>query len=167
MKKLYRIIFICFLIFSFPLVSLAHWMPISESFVGGVGPGCTLGYVKSVYGEPVDKKWFNTDGVRGVGYIYSENFRITGRTWYKDTRPEDDLIVVGYTLTNNSLSTESGLTVGIPYSTVAGMYGYGQKFVNKEGRVSYIYAFPNSATSMSFRINSDDIVDEIYVGTEF
>lgn len=30
---------------------------------------------------------------------------------------------MGYTLKNNSLSTQSGLTVGIPYETVAGMYG--------------------------------------------
>ena len=48
---------------------LAHWLPKSELFVGGVGPGCTLEYVASVYGQPKEKRWFNSDGVRGVTYI--------------------------------------------------------------------------------------------------
>ena len=105
-------------------VCFAHWMPESETFVGGVGPGCTLGYVKSIYGEPQQKKWFNGDGIRGVAYIYGPLFSITGRTWNNDPRPENDLIVVGYSLKANNLSTPSGITVGIPYSTVSGMYGY-------------------------------------------
>lgn len=44
-------------------------MPKSELFVGGVGPGCTLEYVASVYGQPKEKRWFNSDGVR-VLHIY-------------------------------------------------------------------------------------------------
>lgn len=96
----------------------AHWLPKSELFVGGVGPGCTLGYVTSVYGEPMEKRWFNVEQVRGVSYIYNANFSITGRTFNTDPRAEKDLIVVGYSLKNNSLSTSAGLTVGIPYMTV-------------------------------------------------
>lgn len=60
---------IFFSLFIMPDCCFAHWLPKSELFVGGVGPGCTLEYVASVYGQPKEKRWFNSDGVRGVTYI--------------------------------------------------------------------------------------------------
>lgn len=68
MRKILFIFTIC-LVYSFSNICLAHWLPKSELFVGGVGPGCTLEYVASVYGQPKEKRWFNSDGVRGVTYI--------------------------------------------------------------------------------------------------
>lgn len=65
MRKILFIFTIC-LVYSFSNICLAHWLPKSELFVGGVGPGCTLEYVASVYGQPKEKRWFNSDGVRGV-----------------------------------------------------------------------------------------------------
>lgn len=57
-----KIMIIFFSLFIMPDCCLAHWLPKSELFVGGVGPGCTLEYVASVYGQPKEKKWFNSYG---------------------------------------------------------------------------------------------------------
>lgn len=147
-------------------IVFAHWMPREEMYVGGVGAGCTLGYVKSVYGEPKEKRWFNSDGVRGVTYKYSEMFSITGRTGNQDSRAEEDLLVVGFSLKDNSLATPSGLTVGIPYETVVGMFGRVEKSTFG-GRTSYSYAAPKSPIEMTFYVDSKGIITEIYEGTEF
>lgn len=145
----------------------------SELFVGGVGPGCTLEYVASVYGQPKEKRWFNSDGVRGVTYIYSPYFSITGRTGSRDPRPESELIVVGYTLKNNSLSTQSGLTVGIPYKTVAGMYGTVKKeYDSYRNKFYYSYDWDDEKRYyfqpvMCFFVDKNNIITEIYVGTDW
>lgn len=144
----------------------AHWMPREEMYVGGIGAGCTLGYVKSVYGEPKEKKWFHSDGVRGVTYIYSDAFSVIGRTGGNDPREEDDLLVVSFSLKDNSLATPSGLTVGMPYETVAGMFGRVEKSTFY-GRISYSYAVPKSPVELTFYVDDKDIITEIYEGTEF
>ncbi|MCH4188650.1 MAG: hypothetical protein LKF74_08235 [Megasphaera sp.] len=146
--------------------SFAHWLPESETFVGGVGYGCTLEYVKSIYGEPSNKRWFNTDGVRGVTYSYGPLFSVTGRTWDKDQKPEGELTVTGYTLKANNLATPSGLTVGIPYETVANMYGSVPKWTSHDGRTGYIYEF-NHLREMIFYVNSNGIINEIVFGTDW
>jgi len=153
-------------ILMFQSIAFAHWMPREEMYVGGVGAGCTLGYVKSIYGEPKEKRWFNSDGVRGVTYKYSNTFSVTGRTGNQDPRAEDDLIVVGFSLKDSSLSTPSGLTVGIPYETVAGMFGRVKKSTYN-GRISYSYPAPKSLLEMTFYVDSKGIIVEIYEGTDF
>lgn len=170
MKKLLGkgiLLVVCFVVmlFSSTVACFAHWMPESETYVGGVGPGCTLSYVKSIYGEPDHKSWFNSDGVRGVTYEYGSKFRITGRTGSNDSRAEDDLIVCGYDLKANNLATPSGITVGVPYKTVAGMYGSGAQ-LKSGGKVGYSYDF-SDMREMSLYVNSDGIIVEIYVGTDF
>lgn len=50
-------------------------LSLSEAYIGGVGPNCTLGYVKSIYGGTQSKRWFNTDGIRGVAYYYSPRIK--------------------------------------------------------------------------------------------
>lgn len=150
-----------------PVVSFAHWLPKTETFVGGVGPGCTLGYVASIYGQPAEKRWFNTDGVRGVTYVYSPYFSITGRTGSKTQRAETDLIVVGYTLKNSYLSTPSGLTVGIPFATVKGMYGWPDYTLRERGEVVYGYNFHDTFGSMAFHVDGNGVITELYYGTDW
>ena len=149
----------------FALPCFAHSYPLSEAYIGGVGPNCTLGYVKSIYGEPKSKRWFNTDGVRGVAYYYSPSYQVTGRTWTKNAIPEDEFPVVGYTVKANNLSTPSGITVGVPYSTVEKMYGPGQRYVEK-GKVKYLYDLPGQR-AIVFTINKKGIITDIYLGTDF
>ena len=145
MRKILFIFTIC-LVYSFSNICLAHWLPKSELFVGGVGPGCTLEYVASVYGQPKEKRWFNSDGVRGVTYIYSPYFSITGRTGSRDPGPESELIVVGYTLKNNSLSTDRKSTR-----------------LNSSHDEKRHYFQP----VMCFFVDKNNIITEIYVGTDW
>ncbi len=164
MKRI--LIILSLLLLTCPVPALAHWMPRSEMYVGGVGAGCTMGYVKSVYGEPKEKRWFDTDGVRGVTYRYSDTFSVTGRTGSTDPREEEELEVVGFSLKEDSLATPSGLTVGIPYETVAALFGPGEES-RLGGRLSYSYTARNQAVELTFYVDDQGIVTELYEGTEF
>ena len=162
MKKLLLALIIAL---SIPMSCFAHWLPQSEMYVGGVGINCTLGYVKSVYGQPAEKKWFNFDGIRGVTYIYSPTFSITGRTGNMDRRAEDELLVVGFNLKEGSLATPSGITVGMPIETVFGMYGRVPKTTSHDGRHEYIYSV--GFREMAFYVNGSENITEIRVGTDW
>jgi len=161
MKKLFLI---CFMLLFSMGTCFAHWMPTSETYVGGVGYGCTMGYVKSIYGEPAQKEWFNSDGMRGVWYIYSPTFRVVGRAGNVDTRSENDLTVVGYDSKANNLSTPSGITVGISYDTVAGMYGREPLSRSYDGKMQHIYKF-GDMQEMIFYVDDTNIITEIRFGT--
>ena len=167
MKKIFLLTTILFFMTSFAQVS-ANSMPISEMCVGGVGYGSSLGYVKKIYGEPVDKINFTGDGVRIVTLIYSEYFSVTARTGAEDFSPEDDLPVVSFSLKNNSLSTPSGLTVGMNYNEVVKMWGRGEIFESEAGR-SYFYVPADSQVPMTltFYVDTDSTITEIQLGTDF
>ena len=145
-----------------------HCMPLEEMSVGGVGYGTSLGYVKEIYGEPVDKKIFTGDGVRVVTWIYSEYFSVTARTFAEDTTPEDNLQVVGYSLKNNSLSTPAGLTVGMSYNKVVMLWGRGE-LVEDDGRRGYFYVPASSQlpVTLTFYVDADAKITEMQLGTDF
>lgn len=146
-------------------VAFAHNMPREEMYVGGVGPGCTLGYVKEIYGEPIDKIESTTDWLHIVTYKYSESFSITGRSFAEENIPENEMMVAGFVLKDNSLSTPSGIRVGSPYEEVIHKFGYGDE-VKLSGNTYYCFNAPNSAVEMSFGVNDDYIITEIRAGTE-
>lgn len=106
-------------------------------------------------------------------HIYSPYFSITGRIGSRDPRPESELIVVGYTLKNNSLSTQSGLTVGILYATVTGMYGTVKKeYDSYSDKFYYSYDWDDEKRhyfqlAMSFFVNKNNIITEFHVGTDW
>ena len=58
-----------------------------------------------------------------------------------------------------------GLTVGNSYEDVVQKFGDGVK-MNVDSRISYSYAAPNSAVELTFYVNEDNIITEIYEGTE-
>ena len=73
--------------------AFANSMPREEMCVGSVGYGCTLGNVKAIYGEPLERRIFDGIDAHGSTWIYSPNFSVTGRTsgsW----QLEEDLPVV-------------------------------------------------------------------------
>ena len=144
---------------------LAHSLPDTEACVGGIGPGCTLGYVKSIYGEPTSAKRFSSDGVRVATYWYGDGFRVIGRVGSSDTREEDELPVVGYSLTDSSLSTPSGITVGMPYARVADQFGTGNS-ISFSGKTGYAYPL-GGQREMSFFLDSQGNISEISLGTGF
>ena len=125
----------------FALPCFAHSYPLSEAYIGGVGPNCTLGYVKSIYGEPKSKRWFNTDGVRGVAYYYSPSYQVTGRTWTKNAIPEDEFPVVGYTVKANNLSTPSALPSAFLTALLRKCMGPVND-TSKKGRLNTFTTFP-------------------------
>ena len=145
-----------------------HCMPLEEMSVGGVGYGTSLGYVKEIYGEPVDKKFFTGDGVRVVTWIYSEYFSVTARTFAEDTTPEDGLQVVGYSLKTNALSTPAGLTVGMSYNEVVKHWGRGE-LVEDDGRRGYFYVPASSQlpVTLTFYVDANAKITEIQLGTDF
>ena len=159
------IAFFVFLSLLVSSVALAHSMTREEMYVGGVGPGCTLGYVQEVYGEPMDKKEFADNWIHVVTYIYSENFSVTGRYMTGDDIPEKDINVTGFTLKDNSLATPSGIRVGTPYQEVVQKFGSGD-VVHISGKTYYCYTAPHSAVEMSFVVDAKNIITEIRAGTE-
>lgn len=143
-------------------------MPREEMYIGGVGAGVSLGYVRQVYGEPVDIKRFKGDGMRTVTFIYSDAFSIIGRTGISDNRPEEEIIVAGFTCTDPYLATKGGIRVGMSYENdVVRKYGPGREFTNRNGDLMYIY---DGGRGMQFCFYVDDDGDtiwKIYQGTEW
>ncbi len=145
-------------------VAFAHSMPREELYAGGVGIGCTLGYVKSIYGEPEDERLYEGDGIRSVTYIYSPAFSITGRTGIEDDRDDEELTVVGFTLTDRSMATPSGIRVGMPYSAVRERFGGVEKLKFYNGEEAYVYSI--KAHEMCIYTDEKDIIIKISAATE-
>ena len=163
MKKIFLLCMT--IVFLLPALALVHSMPREEMYVGGVGAGCTLGYAKLIYGEPMDRDYFCGDGVRVIKYIFTPEFIVTGRTWAGDTRDEEELEIVSFSLRDSSLSTPSGFTVGSSYEKLIEYFGYGEE-MKIGGRRCYIYQAAGSPVEMSFYVDDNDIITEIYEGTE-
>ena len=115
-------------------------MPRDEMYVGGVGAGVTLGYVRSVCGEPMEIKRHRNEGIKSVIYIYSKAFRVVARDWARDEKPEDELVVTGFWLSDSSVATPSGITIGMSYENdVVSRFGAGREVVDGQGNITYIY----------------------------
>ena len=145
----------------------AHTMPESELYLRGVGPKTTLAQVKTVYGEPAGKDEFKGDGVRVVTYDYGPLFKVFARTYAKDTSPEENLKIVGYSVKDKNITTPSGFSVEMPYKAVVKKFGPGEKFTDYDGRIGYIYSFNNGVTSLTFYVDKNDLISEIHLGTDF
>ena len=158
------------LIFSATIFSTAsaNSMPREEMYVGGVGYGCKLGYVKELYGEPLERKEFVGDGVRIVTYFYSKYFSVTTRTAAEDISPEERFSVVGFSLKDNSLSTPSGFTVGMNYNEVVKLFGRGELY-EYNGRTGYFYVPSDSGKpiTLTFYVDDMDTITEIELGTDW
>lgn len=159
------IAFVVFFSLLMSSVAFAHNMPREEMYVGGVGAGCTLGYVKDIYGEPIEKSDFSTQWLHLVTYKYSESFSITGRCFANENLPENEMLVAGFVLKDNSLSTPSGIQVGSSYEEVIQKFGSGED-VKINGKMYYCFNAPNSAVEMSFVVDDNNIITEIHEGTE-
>ncbi len=147
--------------------ALANSMPREEMTVGGIGYGITLGNVKAIYGEPLERRIFDGIDAHGSTWIYSPNFSVTGRTsgsW----QAEEDLTVVAFTLKDNSLSTPSGLTVGMNYQEVVKLWGRGELY-DFNGRRGYFYVPSNSDVplTLTFYVDAESTITEIELGTDF
>lgn len=175
MKKIFLLATFLFFVTTFAQVS-ANSMPASEMRVGGIGYGSSLAQVKEIFGEPLDKETFTGDGVRVVTWIYSSYFSVTARTGARNTTPEENLPVVGFSLKYSFLpyenpdspKTPSGITVGMNYNEVVKLFGRGELF-ELDGRTSYFYVPADSQVPMtlSFYVDENATITEIQLGTDF
>ena len=157
-----------FLALLIPSVSFAE-MPREEMYVGGVGAGCTLGYVREIYGEPDDVRYFSGEGIKSISYIYSDGFSISGRVFSRDERPEEDYVVVGFKLSDPDLATPSGIRVGMSYwDDVVSKFGEGKRFISFSDELMYIYK-GDRMMSFSFVLDDDDedTIIGIHQGTDW
>ena len=174
MKKF--ILFAAILFLANISTAFANSMPRSEMCIGGVGYGITLGHVKEMYGEPLNKETFTGDGVRGVTWVYDSYFSVTARTSARDTTPEENLTVVAFRLSYNFSpignpdlpKTPSGITVGMNYNDVVKLWGRGE-LIDYDGRTGYFYVPSDSDIPMTltFYVNDADTITEIALGTDF
>ena len=154
----------------------ANSMPREEMYVGGVGYGVTLGYVKDIYGEPLERDIFDGDGIRNVTWIYSSYFSVTARTRSGDSSPEENLTVVGFSLKHSFLphenpdspKTPSGITVGMNYNEVVKLWGRGELY-EYDGRKGYFYVPSDSQIpmTMTFYVDDNGTITEIELGTDW
>lgn len=167
-----RLLMICFavLLLCQATVFAAPIIPKEELAIGGISLDCTLGYVKEIYGEPKEVTW-KEKGKAGskmgityyITYKYSDTFNVTGKKSERDSREENELRVNSIFIRDNSLSTPSGLTVGMPYTTVVEMFGEGEK-LTYQGKTWYSYS-PNKGgiILLQFMVNDEGIITEIGV----
>jgi hypothetical protein len=151
-------------------VASAHTMTEEDLVFKGVGPGMTMGEVKAVLGEPDKVDAFTGDGMRIVTYVYGKykipEMTVLGRTGAMNEGPEADIKVSGMTIYSGSIINRNGIRVGIYYKEVVAKYGEGEKYVESDGKTSYIYEIPNTGRSMTITLGAENIVREIYVATE-
>lgn len=145
-------------------------IPKEELCIGGVNLDCTLGYVKEIYGEPkeVIRKEEGRSGTKMgrtcyITYVYSDTFKVTGKKGEREPGGEDDARVVAVFIKDNSLSTPSGFTVGMPYAAVAEMFGKGWKHT-RQGITWYGYASDMSGIrAINFHVDDAETVTAITV----
>lgn len=166
MKRIILVV-ITMLSILFTATCFAHTMPESEMFLRGVGPKTTLAQVKAIYGEPASKDEFKGDGVRVVTYVYGPLFKVFARTYAKDTTPDENLKVVGYSVKDKNITTPSGFSVEMPYQAVVKKFGPGEKFTDYDGRIGYIYGFNSDVITLTFYVDKNEKISEIHLGTEF
>lgn len=135
-------------------------IPEEEMYIGGIGLQATLGYVKSIYGEPAEKKGEN-DPYNLLNYNiifnYSPSFTVYGITGrrQKNRQEENDVRVWGIVIKDNSLTTPSGLTVGMPYKAVVDLFGEVPAKRTAKGDTYYEYGiyYQGGDTTLNFHVD--------------
>ena len=169
MKRIWMICFAVLLLCQ-ATVFAKHNIPEEEFCIGGITPGCTFEYVKNIYGEPNKKDW-QEDWSHAktphyyLTYDYAPSLLVTGLPREKSLHGELETTVQFITLKDNSLSTPSGLTVGMSYQIVVDMFGEGVKRTYK-GNTWYSYGMGRSAFAMLFFVDGNGIITKIRIENE-
>lgn len=158
-----RILMLCFavLLLCQATAFASNYIPKEELCIGGISLDCTLGYVKEIYGEPKEVTWKET-GKAGskmgisyyITYKYSDAFVVDGKLSERQSGGEDEARIVAISIKDNSLSTPSGFTVGMPYAVVAEMFGERPK-VTRQGMTFHKYA-PDISGIRGINFHVDD-----------
>ena len=117
-----------------------------QATIGGIGAGCTTGYVRSIYGRP--------DVNNYTSYRYGDGFQI-----FFDRNG----IVQSVACSNSSLSTPDGVTTGMDENVLNTVYGQAG-FVQQQGRKT-LYVYPAEGVALSFTV-AHGIIVSIDCGVE-
>ncbi len=148
------------------IVSAEHTLPKDELVIGGIGYGGTLGYVKEIYGEPDEIRTIQKKGIKEVLYIYSKNFKISGKAQVELNLNEADYPVDGFFISTNSMQSDSGIRVGTPFKTIEDKYGAGKKYETPDKELFYRYEFDGGKTNINYVVNEKGLISKIYMSTE-
>lgn len=149
-------------------IASAHNLPKDELVIGGIGYGGTLGYVREIYGEPEEIRTYQKKGVKGITYIYSKHFIVSARAKLEENLPDESYPVVGFMVSENSMKTETGIRVGLPFKeTIEDKYGKGLQYKTENDEIFYQYQFDNGKTAINYFVNDRGLITKIYMGTDF
>lgn len=165
----WRILVFCLFCLSIAPVCLAS-MPRSEMYVGGVGPGCTMGYVQEIYGEPTSRETQSfAEGITVLTYNYENKLIVRALKSMGSSTLEADMDVYSVESYAPSLTTPSGFAVGMSYAAVTRRFGLGQVtprgYINKplDGCTYYAYS---AGPEMIFAVDGHNIIRAIHVSVD-
>lgn len=152
-------------------------LPRCEMAIGGITFGCTLDYVKTIYGEPSNITRYSGDGVKVVNFFYGDNFRITGRVFarydkatkqYYSDLEEDEYPVTGFSIKDDSLTMPCGIKVGDSYLKVVEKFGVGAKYqpYKEKDKIGFSYLLRATLEEMHFIVDKNGIIRDIGTSTD-
>ena len=120
----------------------------------GVGPGSSMDYVKSIYGQPASTHF---DTPAEATYTYGNSFVLTANA---STNTVYTVLSSGH----NGLNTPAGVGVGMDTSVITEKYGTCERIGNVNGVTYYHYAMepnpamPNDFGGFSFGVENGKII---------
>lgn len=118
--------------------------------IGGVGPGCTDEYVRSIYGDPSQSAQMTSDtGVQYTTWQYGGSF-IVGFL-------DRDHTAAYVTCTADNLATPGGVTVGMTADVLGNVYGSADQIYGYQDKSLYVYS-DDHGNSLSFDVQNFYIV---------
>ncbi|WP_287046141.1 hypothetical protein [Megasphaera sp.] len=128
-------------------------VPAEAVELGGLRPGYTLEYMKSIYGEPTleDYKPCNLPAFSKYEYKYGDSVSIIS--------VGGKIIVDIHTSADNGWTTPAGVAVGMDKSVLQDVYGKEDDTFQDKGILYYQYfVHPSRMSGLSFGIKNDKIV---------
>ena len=116
-----------------------------QAAIGGVGAGCSLEYVQSIYGMP--------DHDSGSSYNYGGKFWV----FYRHG------IVKSVSCSESNLATPAGVTVGMSEMVLNDVYGKAGA-IQKQGKKT-LYIYPANGVALTFTVEKG-IIASIDCGEE-
>ena len=117
-----------------------------QAAIGGVGPGCTLDYVRQVYGEPDSQQTKFEDGMHMTKYYYGNSFVVCA------LRKK----VINVKCTANNLKTPDGIKVGMSSGMLPKTYGKESSTYQRKDLKYFVYS--NGVKFLEFGVKNKKIV---------
>ena len=139
----------------------------SRIAIGGIQPGNTPNYVKSIYGNPdkIEARYVPNGG----GARIPKNSTIY--TWYYGNSFEieilnNEIVLDAISKDNNGLKTPDGITVGMRSNVLYEKYGIPDELetIEKENATYFSYYGRSDISALVFKLNNDIITSIVVFG---